>query len=162
MIPKWSNSLEVSFAPPIYGSDSVADFRGAGGKTVVSTEVNKLLDVALTENTGLAGESTSDLALRISFLVKETPHHKLDIRELTISRDDREEAEKWIKTALDRAYSGQLRRFCVREGTRLTDVDARRFEIEKGTAFSESDWRQRKRHESCHFVSPACIQSGWL
>ena len=113
MIPKWSNSLEVSFAPPICGSDPVADCRGVGGKTVVSTEVNKLLDVALTENTGLAGESTSDLALRISFLVKETPYHRLDNRELTISRDDREEAEKWIKTALDRAYSGQLRRFCV-------------------------------------------------
>jgi hypothetical protein len=80
-----------------------------GGKIVVSTPINKLLNVALvTESDDHESTSRTDLSLRISFLVKATPHHKLDTRELTIPREDREEAERWVDTAMGRAYAGEL------------------------------------------------------
>jgi hypothetical protein len=83
-----------------------------GGKIVVSTPINKLLNVALvTESDDHESTSRTDLSLRISFLVKATPHHKLDTRELTIPREDREEAERWIDTAMRRAYAGELHFF---------------------------------------------------
>lgn len=83
---------------------SVATF--VGGKIIVSTDIKKLLDVALTNDKAQTGTTANELSLRISFLVKKTPHHKLVEKELSVTRDDREEAEKWIKTALTRAYSG--------------------------------------------------------
>jgi hypothetical protein len=79
-----------------------------GGKIVVSTPINKLLNVALVTDDQHGTSTTTDLSLRISFLVKATPHHKLDTRELTIPREDREEAERWIDTAMRRAYAGEL------------------------------------------------------
>jgi hypothetical protein len=80
-----------------------------GGKSVVSTPINKLLNVALvTESDNQHGASTTDLSLRISLLIKATPHHKLDTREVTIPLEDREDAERWIDMAMGRAYAGEL------------------------------------------------------
>lgn len=81
-----------------------------GAKSIVSTPINKLLNVALVteSDTHHVTSTTTDLSLRISFLVKSKPHHRLQISELTIPREDREEAERWIDMAMGRAYAGEL------------------------------------------------------
>jgi hypothetical protein len=79
-----------------------------GDKVVISTPLNKVLDVTFAHPVR-NGTSVAGATVSISLLVKAQPNHRLEKRQLTVANNEQDVAEQWVTTVMNRAYAGMFR-----------------------------------------------------